>query len=770
MKTILDRLIDGLRTSASTNANDRVAPVAILWPDPTRSFEAIIPLLRARNVPLCELGDYAPAYRRGSAYYVRCLLAGDLDYSLIDALSDTELTCPIVYLPGFGRNDLRAVEDCPLELRPLAELQYSGALFVQSNGSDWNVGSWLRSPAGANLDLASDQATQQALGRTGSVLFQLEINQLRALGRLRAGDLDELITPDPARSLLLWISEPASIVSGHIHDSFAATCLAKYGFDIREGNLAAAERLGRRNGPWSEVWDRFVDAPQRYAGIPALLGRVNGIDSHFPDSWPQHNDELESELRAQLAELDGALPGEASSAIARFETRHGARRGWVWAQLGQAPLAIAVGHLHTLATLSVSAVFVGTPVEMATAYETHGWMVDAAALAASAAVSSPADVAAVRKALRAIYKPWLERSAEVFQNALSLALESGSFPECGKPLPEVSDGECVMFIDALRLDLAHRLSHLLQQAGAQVAIETSLASLPTITKTSKYAVSPVPAAFGPGDQLGAAQVGSSVAATADHLRKALGDAGIQVLRDGETGDPTGRGWTEAGDIDGKGHNQSASFPRALDAELQLVAERISDLLEAGWRSVRVITDHGFLLLPGGLPKAHLDLAWTVERKGRCARLKLDAPTTGPTYPWRWDPDVRVAVGPNICCFEAGKEYEHGGVSPQELITPLITVAGGGVARVGQPTLAVKWNGMRAIVSVTDGPRRAYVDIRRKAGSAATSLLQRPVKLGDEGQARILVTDPDMEGDAVFVVLLVADSLVAQQTTSVGQVG
>ena len=33
--------------------------------------------------------------------------------------------------------------------------------------------------------------------------------------------------------------------------------------------------------------------------------------------------------------------------------------------------------------------------------------------------------------------------------------------------------------------------------------------------------------------------------------------------------------------------------------------RVESLLAAGWREVRIVTDRGWLLLPGGLPKTDL---------------------------------------------------------------------------------------------------------------------------------------------------------------------
>ena len=47
----------------------------------------------------------------------------------------------------------------------------------------------------------------------------------------------------------------------------------------------------------------------------------------------------------------------------------------------------------------------------------------------------------------------------------------------------------------------------------------------------------------------------------------------------------------------------------------------SRLLEAGWKEVRVVTDHGWLLMPKGLPKSELPKYLTATRWRRCAVVK-----------------------------------------------------------------------------------------------------------------------------------------------------
>jgi hypothetical protein len=58
-------------------------------------------------------------------------------------------------------------------------------------------------------------------------------------------------------------------------------------------------------------------------------------------------------------------------------------------------------------------------------------------------------------------------------------------------------------------------------------------------------------------------------------------------------------WCEFGDIDHAGHERGWRLARHIDEMLEEVQERIQALLAQGWSQVRVVTDHGWLLLPGG---------------------------------------------------------------------------------------------------------------------------------------------------------------------------
>jgi len=108
------------------------------------------------------------------------------------------------------------------------------------------------------------------------------------------------------------------------------------------------------------------------------------------------------------------------------------------------------------------------------------------------------------------------------------------------------------------------------------------------------------------------------------------------------------------------------------------------------------------------------------------------------------------------------------VSPQELITPILTVTGAPLATAPSLAVEVAWHGMRAVVTAPGAPHGAAVDIRRKAALSTTSLLVAPITLDEEGRARVLIRDPEDEGAAVFLVVLdPKGNVIAQETTSVG---
>ena len=144
-------------------------------------------------------------------------------------------------------------------------------------------------------------------------------------------------------------------------------------------------------------------------------------------------------------------------------------------------------------------------------------------------------------------------------------------------------------------------------------------------------------------------------------------------------------------------------------------------------------------------------------KGRCARLKgKNDRSANDTL--AWDSSVRFAIAPGIHCYEAGKEYEHGGLSPQECIVPKLVVKGAHLP--GEPTViaSVTWRRLRCNV-IVDGASGLRVDIRTRPGDPATSLVQGGKTMEAEGPTALLVGDEDREGEGAVIVVIAVDGSV-----------
>ena len=418
--TVIEALAASLEAASAGNPNDAEPPAAVLWTDRDSRWRPIVPRLRALIPQLLALGEYDPEERTGPAIWLRCVIDRTLE-----APGFPPDTTPIVYLPGAGRQELGVADACPDHLKPLVELQYRGACWTQRNGRDWTVEAFLtsRDGDGLGLDLARDAATRQSMQRALTALAAISVQALRGR-RLEAEDFDRLFSDDPVRDVLVWLSDAEAARAGWEAgrwSAFASRCKTDLGFDPeKDGGIVAAERLGRREGPWGSVWRRFAEAPALYPGVPELLRKAMPDaqrDDLFaePSSWPQNNERDEAALRRALLNLENEAPAAAREQVAVLEKAHGARRGWVWAKLDRAPLAHALASLASLAARASKELGGASVAEMAKLYAGGAWEIDAAALDGMAAVKSSADAQAVGAALNAIYRPWLESAARRLQ-------------------------------------------------------------------------------------------------------------------------------------------------------------------------------------------------------------------------------------------------------------------------------------------------------------------------------------------------------------------
>ncbi len=784
--TVLDRLLASLRAKAAS-LDGETRPAAVLWTDPKGEWRPLVDLL-LQNVDECVvLGDYAPARRTGPAVWLRCVVDRTLDEP---ALPDGRP--PIVYLPGVGRQDLRAGGECPDELRPLVELLFRGALWRQPNGSDWTVNAFLTSRKALALDVAGDRTTAEALLRALPEVALAPVAQLEGR-RLEADDFDRMLAGDVIRDLLRWMGDPETTrarLGDNGWHAFCTRCQDELGFNpAQEADVVAGERMARGEEGWAKVWERFAEAPGAYGDVAGLLRRsapAGALRFEERERWPDLNDEDEGAVRDALGKLPALPHREACETVAALERQHGERRAWVWARLGLAPMAEVLKPLSGLAAAARRALGGTEPADVAAAYLERGWQADLGAWQAVAAAPVP-DEACVSRAVRRLLEPWLDESARAFQ----AAVERTSLPGAGgQPAVEAGDDGCLVFVDGLRYDLAQRLAERLEGCGLRVDLGYRWAALPTVTGTGKPAVTPVApdieagglgrafgarirpggkASEGPGPSL--ARGSDLRAAAAASLRAALEARGYQVVAGDGADAPRAhpaRGWLEAGEFDTLGHQRGARLARDLEGELERVAERIGRVLDAGWASVRVVTDHGWLLLPGGLPRVDLPKHLTETRWARCAAISGESVPDVGRAPWHWDARQWFATPPGAACFNRSEEYAHGGLSIQECLIPDLAVTRADVSEAAGSITSVTWRGLRCFVEadVRGGPVTADLRLARPTGESVAASAK---PIDAEGAVSLVLADDEHEMAALVLVLLDdAGRVLAQRPVRVGE--
>lgn len=763
-----------LRDAAAFNAGTNSAPAAVLWADPERTWEPVIRSLQ-EAVPILILGEYDSTTAQGPALWVRAVLSSPESAELPAYLAQRDEDNPwVIYLPGVSRGSVAEASALDDSLAPLAEVAIRSNWWPSALGqTPWTPHSFLASKQGAGLDIAGDVATRAALAQVLDKFLLEDIDDLMRVGRLDSSRLHHFVLDDSVRTLLEWINEPDAVqasLAGARWQALISSCKSVYGFSPeKDGALTAASQLGGRAGEWSAVWQRFAENPGRYPNIPSLLDQARpsvvplfGDTDPHPDSWPSWNRDQEDALRSALGTL-ATLP-DPHGRIVELAAAHSAREENVWALLGQAPLARAVGHLAELADRVSTASSASDLKAQVAWYGDEGHMVDDLALRAIASGKAARDRTAIAATLGALYDSWVDESARAFQKAAV----AGYAGETGL---DIDAGTAVVYVDALRFDLATRVARRLSPLVASV--DMRLAAYPSVTPTGQPAVAPIAITPGGGAAFDAADdQGRSLKGAV--LRSALASANVQFLEwdAAEIGDPAGKAWTQTNSIDSLGHSHGHALADLVDQQLDLVAERVRGLFDGGWRKVVIVTDHGFLLPGLAAQKVTLPLQVTegdAARKPRVARLKAAAARPDfPILPWTWDSSVEMASAPGRAAFEAGRLYEHGGLSLQECAIPIVTVTRGGSLVTPVQIEAVRWTGQRCRIDY--GPAKAEIvaEVRLRPAEAL-SAVGGPRSPAEPGEVKVLVDEEQAPaGAAAWVVLLDENGgVLAQTQTTVG---
>ena len=592
---------------------------------------------------------------------------------------------------------------------------------------------------------------------------------------MEAEDFDRLAIGDPVRDILMWMNDPtgsSQLWAGPRWSTFRDVCLREFGVDPEQAHpREAGESLLNGGDRWDDVWRRFCEAPRGYPGVARLLREVSPKDLFVGEGrQPSANETEEARLAKEFDAVTKLPHGAACAKVLELEKEHGKRRGWVWAQIGQSPLALALEPLARLAQASQRALGGSDLERIIKAYIEDGWQCDDVAMLALGRPGSLLESAAISRVVRTLYEPWLDRSARAFQEAFAKERDPSSLVGSIAAEKDV----CLLFVDGLRYDIAQRLLARLEARNLKSRIKPRLTTVPTVTASAKPAATPACPSIEGKDAAGDFQPvfkDSGQIASAQRLRDWMARQGVEVIEAGDVKMPINAeagGWTESGQFDHLGHSLQGELPKHLDLQIDALVERIESLLNAGWSAVRVITDHGWLLLPGGLPKVDLPRYLTASKWARCATIEGESASTVPEYRWFWNPQVRIAVPHGIGAFLAGNEYSHGGISPQESITPDITVERS-ATKIAAKIGAISWRGLRCRVQVEGASAGLRIDLRQN-WKQAKSIAASPKEVDSQGIGSLAVRDDSLEGSAASVVLLdAAGQVIDHQPTTIGEI-
>ena len=766
--TLLEILVEAVRHKAQYNRNAAKKPRVILWTDKERQWESLMPQLSEAMPELwfaTAPGDAVPeGCRGGSASYLR--------YQLEHAAARG---VPVLYLPGIERANFRSPETFAKAYRHLYPYCHLGEFFCTANYHDWTVVHFLTSkdiPLG--LEVPGDNKTKNTLLANLADFMSRNLADLRGKA-INSHFLITLLAPDPIKSLLEWLGRGTAIAKqwGEARWAlFQTVALSEFKINpALDGPLSAAQKLVAGGGVWDKVWERFCESPETFQAIVPVLGQVTPPNLFDAVSLrlPEQNALREKETAAALESLVGKPMHQARADLVALVKHESGRATSPWAKLGKAPLAKALVPLGSMVESMTGIIDTSAWAEAAQGYLEHGWKVDRAAREAFAEATDTQSQKAVTQALQAVYKPWLAELAHrvgVLHKGHPYPMQKASM---AIDLP-ATPGTLVLFVDGLRADVALELAQRLQSRHQVTTTTTSWAPLPTVTATAKPAFQPLAEELGGGvsEAFEPTVLAKNKPCRTDEFRTLLKQYGYTVIGKGELGDINLAGWMETGSLDKTGHTQQGKLALHVEGELRELVLLVEQLLEYGWQSVRVVTDHGWLWMPGGLPHVEMPGHLTASKWSRCALAKPNSVHALPSVHWFWNNELAVVLPPEIGVFTKNTEYSHGGLSLQECLKVLVTIGTSG-AKGGRVTITEsRWKNLRLNVAVEGMRPGLSIDVRASAADAATSMLteKAAVQPNTAGKASVYADDSYQDQDGVLVVLE-NNQVIAQKDITIG---
>lgn len=767
--SIYDKVVQALKQAENHNSQVMVKPEVILWPDPENQWTEVIKVLQEALPQLLIYGPYNPAKKQGPAIWLKCMIAK----ALPDANWDAE-AIPIIYLPGVAKSDLRNVENAVFNFQPLLEYQYTGTLFIQENGREWSILAFVENPInGLGIKIAKDNATKDALKKTLPSIFQ-DREVLANKTIIDADYLNNQLFPDIIPSILKWMCKGDAFLKAMDagkQEVFINLCKSQYEFEPDHKNIKAiAEKLGTQKNSWKYVWQLYATAPHKYPEIEALLRLAkpadlgSGMFALPEESWPQVNEQKEEALAQALTKVAKQDAAKALTSLQELEKEHGARRNWVWFELGKSPLTDSLQYLVQMAAQSQEAYSTVSIDAIRNYYTTQGFNIDQHMRTALAAVKTEKDKEIVKSIIQLFYEPWIENMTYKFQKLV--AQDSGIFTA---QTATKETETYVLFVDAFRYELAEEFTKRLEKQKLKVSLQAGWSAIPSLTPTAKPNVSPIATSVSTLSTITEfrPQLHSGKDLQTQAFRDALKAADFKLVTNANDIQADGNYWQEIGDIDTKGHEEQADMVKRIDELFEQIQEALDVAFERGIKRIKIVTDHGWLLLPGGLPKTPLNAGLTETRWGRCALIKEGASTNLLHLPWRWNPSIFIAYAPGISFFKANEEYAHGGISVHECLVPTMMVENPNVQNILADIKVVKWVNLKCTINTSDVPDGYCVDIRTKYNDAKTSIVLSKNKTLQGNTVTLMVDDAAEHQAATIVLMDENERILDKKPTTVG---
>ena len=767
--SIYDKVAQALNQAKQHNGNIMVKPEVILWPDPELQWNAVIPILQETLPALLIYGAYDQSKKQGPAIWLKCMIA----QALPEANWGIKET-PIIYLPGISKNDLKNIHNAGLDFQPLIEYQYTGTVFTQENGREWTIMAFIQNPLnGLGIKVAQDVATKEALKKSLPTLFQ-DPDVLLGKAIIDAEYLNNQLFPDIIPNILKWMCKGdmafANMDQGR-KEVFFNLCKSQYDFEPDHKNIKAiAEKLGEQKNAWKYVWQHFANAPKKYPELQELLQLAKPADLGsgmfaFPEeSWPQVNKEKEEDLNKSLIAISKLPVKDAAIKLKVLDAQHGLRRNWVWAELGQAPLVNALYYLLQMAEKAIEPFPFTNIDDLKIYYTTNGFRIDQAMRKSLASLKTEKDKNAIKSVITTVYKPWLESVTQKFQSLIekdaSIFTDQTAFHE---------SESFVLFVDAFRFELAEEFSNKLKELKYKIDLQTDWSAIPSLTPTAKPNVSPIANAVATDSQFSdfRPRLKSGKDLQTAVFRESLAAHNLILVTNPSDIVPGKNHWQEIGDIDTKGHEEQADMVKRIEELFEQVLEILEVAFSKGIKRIKIVTDHGWLLLPGGLPKEELKKDLTETRWGRCALIKDGAKTDLLHLPWRWNPSIFIAYAPGISFFRKNEEYAHGGISIHECLVPVLFVENGNVPIIQGEIKIVKWVNLKCNISTNDVPDGYSIDIRTKYNDEQSSIVLSANKILKGNMVTLMINDVAESAAATIVLLDDTGRIMDKKPTTVG---